>query len=310
MSLRLLGKTLTAALCGTVFLWCQAHEGPEHEIEELTEQMRVQGDSPALLLRRAVEYRVLGKMTEAAKDLERTLDLDETSVSAQRELSQAYFSLGKTNEALSLVTRAIKSPADPVEKASLLMVRAGILRARGEYRKALNDVNEAIGQYNDNVEWYLIRSQLQAVLNLKRERVEGIEAGLRATGSGLLLAESVDALIDDGRYAVAAEHIQTELQAARWKSSWLIRRAKVRLATGNAQDGRADLLAAMDELNQRLSSSAADALLLADRALANDLLGNKEQARSDYRAARDKGLTDEWVRERIRALRDSAKEDN
>ena len=36
----------------------------------------------------------------------------------------------------------------------------------------------------------------------------------------------------------------------------------------------------------------------------HDLLGDKEGARKDYRSARDKGFTEEWLLDRIRELRD------
>jgi Flp pilus assembly protein TadD len=81
------------------------------------------------------------------------------------------------------------------------------------------------------------------------------------------------------------------------------------LATGKTVEARADLEAAIEELNSRLAASALDALLLADRAMAYELLGKRETARRDYRAARDKGLTDEWVRERLRALREAGKDE-
>lgn len=295
-------RPLALLLGGLLSTCCWAHEGPEHEIEELTEQMKVQGQSADLLVKRAIEYKVLGQFAEAAKDLEQALDLDEASVTAQRELSQAYFALGKTNEALSTVTRALRSGGDSLEQASLFAVRSDILRARREYAKALSDTNEAIRQHPANAEWYLIRSQLQAVLRLKAERVKGLEEGLAQTGSGLLQSEWVDALIENGQHTAAGEVIHKELQLSRWKASWLIRRARLRLESGQAEAARADLTAAIAELDRRLGSSASDALLLADRGLAYDFLGEKDDARRDYRAARSKGLTDEWIRERLRAL--------
>ena len=57
-------------------LCCWAHDGPEHDIAELTEQIKIQGPSPDLLIQRATEYKVLGNFSEAAKDLEHALDLD------------------------------------------------------------------------------------------------------------------------------------------------------------------------------------------------------------------------------------------
>lgn len=283
---------------------CLAHDGPEHEIEALTQQMNEQGEAADLLLKRAIEFNVLGKFAEAAKDLERAAGFDPVSAAVQRELSQAYFALGKTNEALATATRALRAfQGAPAEEASLLVTRAEILRARKEYAKALADVDEGIGKHPDNVEWYLMRSELQALLKLKPERVKGLEDGIRATGSGMLRTEWVDALIDDERFDQALEHVERELQQARWKSAWWIRRAKVLRARGNDAGARRDLEAALDELNGRLRVSAADALLLAERGQACELLGLEQEARRDYRAAREKGLEGEWIRDRLQALR-------
>ena len=308
MSATSLFRVLLVALCG-LSSGAFAHEGPEHEIEELTEQMKVQGQTPDLLLQRAIEYNVLGKFADAAKDLERALELNAGSLPAQRELGQAYFALGKTNEALATVTKALQAPSDSIEQASLHMVRVTILRARRDYSKALHDAAEAIRKHPQNVEWYLVRSQLQLNLKQKQERVKGLEQGLQETGSGLLLAEWVDALIDNGQPSLALETIEKELPANRLKAAWLIRRAKVELASEKTEAARDDLTAAVDELNRRVATGTPDALLLADRGLALDLLGKRSDARRDYRAARDKGLADEWIRERIRVLRDKEDDD-
>src|SRR5437588_12923299 len=85
-----------------------AHEGPEHEIDELTARIKVEGESADLLLQRAIEYNVLNKGAEAAKDLERALEFESQSAAIQRELCRAYFSIGKTNEALDTATHGLK----------------------------------------------------------------------------------------------------------------------------------------------------------------------------------------------------------
>src|SRR5712692_10053847 len=127
-----------------------AHEGPEHEIDELTARIKVEGESADLLLQRAIEYNVLNKGAEAVKDLERALDFDEHSAAIQRELSRAYLSIGKTNEALDTVSRGLKDAVEGPEKASLLILRCELLRARKEYQKALDDADNAIREYPDN----------------------------------------------------------------------------------------------------------------------------------------------------------------
>ena len=281
-----------------------AHEGPEHDIEELTERIAKEGDSADLRLQRAIEFQVLGKSAEAAKDLERALQLEPHRAAAHRELGRAYVALGKTNEAMDTVTRGLKHASEESDHAALLMVRAEIWRARKENQKALDDADRAIREHAENAEWYLIRSQLHATLKLKKERVQGLADGLKRTGSGVLEGEWVDALIDNGQSAVALEKIETELKASRLKSTWLIRRAKVRQASGDNAEARSDLEAAINELNRRITPTSPDALLLADRGLAFELLGKKEEARKDYEQAREKGLTEEWLRERLRMLKE------
>lgn len=281
----------------------RAHDDPEHEIEELTERITKEGASADLLLQRAIEYLVISKSKEAVNDLERAVQLEPDSAAVQRELGRAYFSTGKTNEALQVVTRGVEGGAQGADRASLLMVRAEVLRARKDYKKALADANEAISAHPNNVDWYLYRSQLQYALKLKPERVRGLEDGIKETGSGVLLREWIDALIEDRQHDAALQKIEAELTSSRVRSSWLIRRAKVRQATGDKDGAKADLEAALKELNARISSSSPDPSLLADRGLTHDLLGDGETARKDYTAARDKGFTEEWLLERIAALK-------
>jgi tetratricopeptide (TPR) repeat protein len=292
---------LIALACSAARL--RAHDDPEHEIEELTERIAKEGESADLLLQRAVEYQVIRKPGEAVKDLERAIQLEPDSAAIQRELGRAYFSTGKTNEALRVVTRGIDGDAKGADLASLLMVRVEILRARKEREKALNDADQAIREHPNNVEWYLARSQLQRTLKLKAERVRGLAEGIKETGSGVLLREWIDALIEDGQHAAALEKIEAELNSSRLRSSWLIRRAKVRQATGQASGAKTDLEAALKELNARISSNSPDPSLLADRGMTYELLDDKESARKDYTAARDKGFTEEWLLERINALK-------
>ena len=277
-----------------------SHEGPEHEIEELTERITKEGESAELLLERSVEYQVIRKYAEAIKDLERAAELADAPA-IERELGRAYFATGKTNEALRTVSRAINGEVKGPERGALLITRAEILRPRKEYGKALDDADAAIQEQPENVEWYLLRSQLQALLKLNKERVQGLSDGIERTGSGVLLIEWVDALIENGQYSLAQEKIESELNASRLQSSWLIRRAKVRLATEKKEEAKADLKSAIEELNGRMRD--ADATLLADRGLAYDLLGDKDKALKDFIAAKDKGLVDEWLQGRINALK-------
>jgi tetratricopeptide (TPR) repeat protein len=282
-----------------------AHDGPEHEIDELTARIKDEGESADLLLQRAIEWNVLNKSAEAIKDLERALHLDGHSAPILRELSRSYFSAGKTNEALETAGHGIKAAEAGAERASLHMVRCDILRARRDYQKALEDADKAITEHPDNTEWYLARSALQQQLGLKKERIKGLDDGFKETGSGLIEAEWLDALIDGGKADKALAKIEAELKDARLQSSWLIRRAKVRLAMKQKDEAKADLEAALTELNERLSHGKADPLLLADRGQTYELLGKTDDAKKDYESAREKGNRDEWIRERLRVFKEA-----
>jgi len=282
-----------------------AHDGPEHEIEELTQRIKSEGESADLLLQRAIEYSVLNKNAEAIKDLRRALDFDSDSPMIQRELSRAYFIGGKTNEAFDTVNRAIKHTEEFSELASLLMVRCEFHRSKKEHQKAFEDADRAIRKHPVNAEWYHTRSLLQQQLGLKKERIKGLEQGIEETGSGLLEADLIDALIDGGKTEAALARIEVELKNARVQSSWLIRRAKVRLAMKQNDEAKDDLEAALAELNRRITPGARDPLLLADRGQAYDLLGKTEEAKKDYEQAREKGMSDEWVRERLRVFKEA-----
>lgn len=296
---RLLPLFGAALIAGTRLL---AHEGPEHEIEELTEQI-AKGETADLYLQRAIEYRVLGKNNEAAKDLERAAKLDPASLLIQRELGRVYFNIGKTNEAIDTLSLALKTKTEqPTELAALRVLRAEFLGARSENKKALEDCEAAIRLQLSNVEWYLLRSDLQRRLKQPKERIEGLRQGIKETGAGILETELVEALLDDRQFAEALPPIERELSSSRIQGSWLIRRARARFGLNDPDNAKADLRRALDEITPRISAIASDPGLLTERALAHELLGNREDARVYYEQARDAGA-DDWVKEKAKALK-------
>jgi len=293
---------LVALLCCATPFALAAHEGPEHEIEELTERMKKHGESAELLTERAVEYRVLGKLPEATKDLERAAALDPDSIAIQRELARVLFLGGKASEAIATVTRGLTLKTDePTDPASLRILRAEILRSQNENKKALEDCDAALRVHKQNPEWYLLRSDLQKRLKAHKERLAGLADGIRETGAGVLEIERVEAWIDAGQFNAALISIESELADSRIKSSWLIRRARARLGLGKKAEAEEDLKNALLEIATRLNPKTPDIPLLLDKALAHELLGEKRDALRAYEEARDKGAP-ESVNEKIKPL--------
>lgn len=279
----------------------RGHDGPEHTVEELTARMAEEGETAARLLDRAVELVVLGRLSEAERDLELAVRLDPESRDALRELARLQAQGGRPEQGEATVDRALRLPgAEPVERGALWMVRAEIRARRGRLREAVEDCDAAIRGYAGNPEWYLRRSAWQRRLGWNRKRLAGLEAGWRATGAGVLVIERIEALIDAGRHEEALARIEPELRESRVRAGWLVRRARARLGMGRVDEAGVDLKEALAELEIRLSAGRPDPGLLLDRALAQGLSGDSEGAnRSLDRVLAEGGGEAEvsWVRE-------------
>lgn len=273
-----------------------AHEGPEHEIEVLSERLAREGDSADVLLERAIEYRVLGRLSEASRDLQRAVRLAPSDALLLRELAQLELQRGRVSEAMAWVRQALRlTDLSAVERAAVLMIRSHCRAAEGAWKKALDDGSEALRWDPLLVSAYLERSGWQRRLALHRERIAGLEEGIRHTGAGLLQAERVEALLDAGQWSRALEVLEPELAASRLQGTWKIRRARALLGLGRRAEAEPDLRSALDEIESRLPAGAREPSLILERGLAHELLGEREAALRDYQLAVDSGGGDEAV---------------
>ena len=274
-----------------------AHDSPEHVVELLTARMAVAGPRPDLLWRRATEHRALGDLAAAASDLKRALKMDPRFLPALTDLSRVQLAQGHRRRALWTLDRAFAFVLDEPGRSPLRMLRAEIFVEDGCVEKALIECDRALRHADGTpLDWYLTRSQLQCRLGRFNEAVAGLKAGFELTGSAVLEVECIDAMIDAGEFGEALERIEPALADSRWQASWLVRRARVRLAAGDISSAHADLMAAIRELNQRLKSPGPDPSLLTDRGLASALLGDVAPARRDLNEAKKLGADAETVR--------------
>ena len=265
-----------------------AHDSPEHKIGDLSIEIARSGKTAALLMERAIEHRTLGHLADAAADLEAAYALDPKLVEARKELALVQLADGKTELALRTINKACANEASP----DFLMARAEIQVARKDYGAALQDCEAAFREPTDNVEWYLLRAQLQRRLGKFKDCLTGLRDGFGKTGSAVLEEEIVDAMIDAGEHNAALKKIERELSESRWRSSWLIRRARVHLLTSAVTKAERDLRAAVVELNSRMTLATPDASLIVDRGIAYALLGDNSRAREDLERAR--ALSADW----------------
>jgi tetratricopeptide (TPR) repeat protein len=287
-----------------LLLWCgagclRAHDSPEHQIELLTSIMASQGKSSSLLLKRATEFRTLGQVDKAILDVKAALTLNPTADFAWKELSRLYLGQAKHELALEAINQALITNSDDEEKASIYMTRAEVFTAMSKASQALADMEKAFEQGSPELEWYIQRGQLQAKLGKWEDCLKGLKQGYEQTRSIVLEIEWIEALIDAGKPQEALTLIEPHLLSARWKSSWLLRRARARKALHLQY--QEDLQIVLQELDKRANPRVPDMTLLADRGLACALLGRQEEARKNYDAAKKLGA-DEWVLRRLEPL--------
>jgi tetratricopeptide (TPR) repeat protein len=267
-------------------------------VEFLNRQMEREGKTSHLLYQRATEYRALGRLDEAARDLEDALSLEPGFLSAQSELSRVYLAMNKPEQALRILDRSLDTITNDLARAPLYMARAEVCLALGEDRKALVDCDRALAARGDDLDGYLMRSRVQSRMGRHRDAVRDLRDGFEKTGSGVLEIAWIEALIDAGDCERALREIAPQLEACRWKSSWLLRRGRARLGLAMTDEAHADLRKAIREIDQRLNPDRPDIIMLAERGLAFFLLGDQALARQDYRFALSCGA-ETWMLYRL-----------
>lgn len=282
--------TFLCLLAACLPLRTSAHDSPEHVVEWLTARMSEQGKSADLLWRRAAEYRELGVLESAASDLREAVALKPDFLVARADLGRVQLRQGKAALALETLNEAVSAAGDEVSRAPLYLTRAEIHADRGELADAARDCERAIGATTGpEPDWYLLRGQMLLRLGKASEAAAGLKQGFEQTGSAVLEAEWIDALLDGGQARTALERIEPLLAESRCQSSWLLRRARARLALGQTARARGDLHAAVTEINERLNPARPEMHLLLDRGLALALLGDTTGANRDLAAARKAG---------------------
>ncbi len=276
----------------------EAHDSPEHVIEHLTARMDREGRSAELLYRRACEYRALGKMLPAERDLHEALKLQDDFLPAITELSEVQLAQGHADKALVTVEHALQKTVMREDQAALWIIRSDIRVSLEEFEAALADCQLACAERPDQVDWQLKRSYLRSQLAQHGQRADELKAGYEQTQSAVLKIEWVEALIDSGQVQAALAEIETELADCRWKSSWLLRRARAQDGLSNHSAAIDDLRAAILELDERINPKRPDPSLLSDRGLAYALLGARKAATRDLSAARAAGANP-WMLTRL-----------
>ncbi len=281
------------------------HHQPGVTIEMLTEQIKRQPALAELYFQRADEYLAVQKQAEAEADLNKALELKPDYLPAQRILCRLWQMRGQPAKALEILRASLTKV--PAEHQFLL---PGCRQLEGELLMDLGKTTEALTVFEaaialtptPDLDLLLFRAEAQRLLGKVQERIDGLKSAWERSHAIIMRNEWLNALIDSGRGAEALPFVQTELENSRFRSSWLIKRARIWLGADKREAAQEDLSAAIEELNTRLASSPPPYLLLCDRALAYSLLGKSTEARADVAQARQLGASEVQLRLILRLL--------
>ena len=113
------------------------------------------------------------------------------------------------------------------------------------------------------------------------EAAAGLKLAYEKTPNVVLEIEWIEAMIDAGQYKEALTRIEKYSSRGRWRSAWLIRQARAELGLNHTEAARDNLKVALSELDQRINPEKVDGSLLADRAMARLLRGERDAATAD-----------------------------
>jgi tetratricopeptide (TPR) repeat protein len=256
------------------------HDSPEHEIEALTKKIAASGATAELLARRATEWRALGKYDEAAWDLGKALLIKSNSIPLILEYASVELERGNVCAASGVIECGL-ARAQETEKAPLHMMMAEVFERGGLHDAALRECEKAMAGEEPQLEWHLTRARLMSRLGRHVQAAAALKAAYEKIPNVVLEIEWIEAMIDAGQNAEALERVTNYTGRGRWRSAWLIRQARAELGLNRREAAKASLAAALAELEPRINPAKVDATLLADRAMAHLLRGDRDAAAKD-----------------------------
>jgi len=278
-----------------------AHESPEHNVKQLTAHIETER-TPESLYQRAIAYRALRQLDNALTDLQAAISLAPDNLAYQLELSRTQLSSAKFDKALNSANRALKLAKTPPQKATCHILRAEAYHSCNRFKPSLQACQLAFREIpKGEIEWFLLRSENQRRLEKHQPRITDLKAGFDLHHSAVLKSHWIDSIIDAGKFKEALPLIESELVDRRWKSSWLIKRARTHLGLEQTTEANSDLHSALAEINSRLNPERPDPLLLADQGMAYALLGNKTEARNSLKTLKQHRATP-WITSRLETL--------
>lgn len=257
-----------------------AHDPPNHEIAELTEEIAAHPSGP-LLVERAELWLQEGFADEAAADLRVAATLEPGDTVGRAVLwAEVWRQRGRLDEA-----EAELDPAVAAGSLEALVARARIREDAGRFADALVDYEAAVAR-RLTVDLALGHGRTLVALGRPAEAEAVYAAHARRLGNATVIVQArVGVLRQLGRHDAALSAIDSQLRHARAKSTWLLLRGTVLAEAGRSDDAASAFVAALADAERvhRRRRSVASRLIRAEALAA---VGRTAEARAEAERVR------------------------
>lgn len=270
-----------------------AHNDISGTIKALTAKIKAKPTAD-LYYQRATEFRALQQKVHAIEDLESALKIEPQNRQALVALVQIY---GSDKRALPLISRYqefAKNKEDKFEARYLLAnykAKLGLLEQASSQCDTLHLIRPSEDPALD-----LFHAGLLLKLQRPNEATAILKKSLTRTKSIVVRNNWIDAALTAGQTKAVLPIIQEELNSSRFRSSWLIRRARASLILKKKVAALTDLRAALIEIGPRINPERPDFTLIADRGLIHALMENKTRAKHDLEILKKSGYSPDAYR--------------
>ena len=265
-----------------------AHTDISETIKALTTRIAAKPTAD-LYYQRGTEFRALQQKAHAIEDLESALKIEPHNRHALVALVQLY----ETNtRAKALISRYQKFAKTKDEKFEAHYLLASYNAKLGLFEQASSQCHTLhLIRPSEDPALDLFHAGLLLKLQRPNEAATILKKSLNRTKSIVVRNNWVDAALTAGQTKAVLPIIEKELFSSRFRSSWLIRRARASLILKKKEAAQADLREALVEIAPRINPERPDFTLIADRGLIHALMGNKTQAKNDLEILKKSGYS-------------------
>ncbi|MFT6238571.1 MAG: tetratricopeptide (TPR) repeat protein [Akkermansiaceae bacterium] len=255
------------------------HNDVSETIEALSAQI-AKVPTADLYHQRATEFLALRESAHAIEDLRTALQLEPKNRPVKISLIRA---LKKSDEALLIAYQLLAAADSPPAALAPAYLAANIHHLRHENEDALTlctQLQELFPSHSTEID--LLHAEILLDLRQPAKAATILKKSWQRTNSIVLRNNWIDTSLTAGQTHEVLPLINQEVASSRFRSSWLIRRARAALIHDDQKQARSDLQAALTELTGRIRPDQPDLTLIADRGLALALFGRTNAARADH----------------------------